>query len=63
MTISKYLASVVLCGLTFSPVILLADEGSIYSPYIDDDYPNQVYFGDTHLPNMVIRMAYRWVVT
>jgi hypothetical protein len=26
-----------------------ADEKPVYSPFLDDHFPNQVYFGDTHL--------------
>ncbi len=49
MNISKYIAPVVLGGFTFLSVTMLANESGDYSPYVDDDYPNHIYFGDTHL--------------
>ena len=49
MTISKILTSFVLCALVLLSANLLAAEATQYSPYVKDDYPNRVYFGDTHL--------------
>lgn len=40
------IAAILLC----CPVQLaVADNQPEYSPYLDDDFPNQVFFGDTHL--------------
>lgn len=43
---SLQIAAILLC----CPVQLaVADNQPEYSPYLDDDFPNQVFFGDTHL--------------
>ncbi len=49
MNISNLLTTTALCVLTLVAEYASADEISNYSPYVEDSYPNQVYFGDTHL--------------
>lgn len=41
--------STVLCTLSLLSANLWAAGATNYSPYVEDDYPNRVYFGDTHL--------------
>ena len=41
------LASVLLLTCSFQQAV--AEIQPEYSPYVDDDFPNQVFFGDTHL--------------
>lgn len=41
--------STVLCTLSLLSANLWAAGTTNYSPYVEDDYPNRVYFGDTHL--------------
>ena len=41
------LASVLLLSCSFQQAV--AEIQPEYSPYVDDDFPNQVFFGETHL--------------
>ncbi len=47
--ICKTQISTVLCTLSLLSANLWAAGATNYSPYVEDDYPNRVYFGDTHL--------------
>ena len=51
-----YLSFTILC-LTFAGSITHAD-GSAYSPYVGQDFPKQVFFGDTHLHTTLSFDAY-----
>jgi hypothetical protein len=49
MLVSKAFICVMACALMFVSTSIRANEDRHYSPWVNDDYPKQVYFGDTHL--------------
>ena len=58
MEVNRILAAAILVSLMASPSLaqdVVPDEEddnapkNEYSPYVEDDYPNRVWFGDTHL--------------
>ena len=52
------LATLFLISLLTMPHVTTAQGKTVYSPYVGRDYPNNVYFGDTHLHTSISLDAY-----
>ena len=48
-TLPLLLMAAPLAAQELSPIVAVPPESATYSPYLQQDYPNQVFFGDTHL--------------